>query len=56
MLDMILAIIAAVLVFLDLVLWHTTEYRRHILLQFGVLLLSIAVILWMAGVGAGSLS
>jgi hypothetical protein len=56
MLDLILEIIAAVLIFLDIVLWHTTEYKRHVLLQFGALILSIAVILATTGVGVSGLS
>jgi hypothetical protein len=56
MLDLILAIIAAVLIFLDLVLWHTTEYKRQILLQFGALLLAIVVILIITGIGTSGLS
>lgn len=55
MLILILGIIAAVLSFLDLVLWHTTDYRRHILLQFAVVLVSVAVILQAAGIGTGAL-
>jgi len=40
----ILVIVALVLAFLDLVLWYTTEYRRHILLQLAVLALGVALL------------
>ena len=55
MLILILGIIAAVLSFLDLVLWQYTTYKRHILLQFAVLVVSVAVILEAVGIGTGAL-
>jgi hypothetical protein len=55
MLILILGIIAAVLSFLDLVLWQYTTYKRHILLQFAVLVVSVAVILGAVGIGTGAL-
>lgn len=55
MLILIFGIVAAVLSFLDWVLWQYTTYKRHILLQFAVVVLSIAVILSAAGIGTGAL-
>lgn len=48
----VLAAVAALLILLDLVLWYSTGpsgYRRHILLQFGCLLLAIAVVIGVPG-------
>lgn len=48
----IIAAVAAVLIFFDIVLWYTTGpngYRRHILLQIGCLLLAVAVLIGAPG-------
>ena len=52
MLANIIAAIAALLIFFDLVLWHSTGpngYRTHILLQVGCVLLAVAVLLGVPG-------
>lgn len=57
MLTLILGIVAAILAFLDMVLWYATEYRanpRHLLLQLAVLIVCIAIILSAAGVTLGT--
>lgn len=45
---LILVIIALVLAGLDLVLWYTTEYRRHVLLQLAVIALGVALLVGVA--------
>lgn len=47
----IIVIVAVVLAFLDLVLWYTTEYKRHVLLQFAVIALGIALLIGAPSIG-----
>lgn len=48
----ILVIIALVLAALDVILWYTTEYRRHILLQLAVIALGVALLLGVPALGS----
>jgi hypothetical protein len=48
----ILVIIALVMAALDLLLWYTTEYRRHILLQLSVIVVCAALLLGVPGFGS----
>lgn len=48
----ILVIVALVLAGLDIVLWYTTEYRRHILLQLAVVALGVALLIGAPGLGS----
>lgn len=47
----ILVIIGLAFAVLDLVLWYTTEYRRHVLLQFAVILVCVALFFGVPGFG-----
>lgn len=47
----ILVIVALILAGLDLLLWYTTEYRRHILLQLSVILVTVALLIGVTGFG-----
>lgn len=52
MLGNIIAAVAALLIFFDLILWHTTgptAYRTHVLLQIGCVLLAVAILLGAPG-------
>lgn len=49
MFGLILAIVALVLAFLDLVLWYTTPYARHLLLQIAMIVLCVAVLIGVPG-------
>jgi hypothetical protein len=48
----ILVIIALVMAGLDLLLWYTTEYRRHILLQLAVIVMGVALLFGVPALGS----
>jgi hypothetical protein len=48
----IIVIVAVVLAALDMILWYTTEYRRHVLLQLAVIALGVALLIGAPGLGA----
>jgi hypothetical protein len=48
----ILVIVAVVLAALDMILWYTTEYRRHVLLQLAVIALGVALLIGAPGIGS----
>jgi hypothetical protein len=47
----ILVIFALAFAVLDAVLWYTTTYQRHILLQLSVILICVALIFGVPGLG-----
>jgi H+/gluconate symporter-like permease len=48
----IIVIVAVVLAALDMILWYTTEYRRHVLLQLAVIALGVALLIGAPGLGS----
>ena len=48
----ILVIVALVLAALDMILWYTTEYRRHILLQLAVIVVCAALLFGVPALGS----
>lgn len=48
----ILVIVALVMAALDLVLWYTTTYQRHVLLQLAVIVVCIALLVGAPALGS----
>jgi H+/gluconate symporter-like permease len=48
----IIVIVAVVLAALDMILWYTTEYRRHVLLQLAVIALGVALLIGAPNIGS----